>query len=133
MQYHRHYSALEDFDIEDCVRKVLSLIEENLSIQNARTEIKLHRAHRMGRYNPTKIRPIVAKFVLYPDREMVRKNAGKLKGTNFGISQQFPREIMEKRRKLVPIMKAARDNGKEAYIMVDKLYIDKTLYREQLL
>ena len=49
------------------------------------------------------------------------------------ISQQFPRGILEKRLELVPIMKAAHDNGKEAYIVVDKLYIDKTLYREQLL
>ena len=53
-----------------------------------------------------------------------------LKDKEAGISQQFPKEIMEKRRKLVPIMKAARDNGQEAYIVVDKLYIDKRLYRD---
>ena len=114
---------------DDCVQKVLNLIENDLGIANASTDIKLHRAHRMGKYDPVKIRPIVAKFAYYPDRENVRKNAGKLKGKATGISQQFPREIMEKRRKLVPIMKEARENGKDAYITVDKLYIDKRLYR----
>lgn len=112
----------------DCVEKVLDLIENDLEIPNAKTEIKLHRAHRVGRYNPTKIRPIVAKFVYYPDRENVRRNANKQKDKNRGIGQQFPKEIMEKRKKLVPIMKKAREDGQEAYISVDKLYIDKKLY-----
>ena len=113
---------------DDCVEKVLNLIEEDLEIPNAKAEMKLHRAHRIGRYNPTKIRPIVAKFAYYPDREKVRKNANKLKGKSQGISQQFPKEIMDKRKKLVPIMKQARENGQDAYITVDKLYIH---FREQ--
>ena len=37
---------------------------------------------------------------------------------------------MDTRKKLVPIMKEARRKGQDAYIAVDKLYIDKQLYRE---
>ena len=33
------------------------------------------------------------------------------------------------RQKLVPILKKARDEGKDADIKVDKLYINKQLYR----
>ena len=117
----------------DCVQKILTFIEDNLKIQNARTEIKLHRAHRMGRFNPSKIRPINSqKSAFFPDREKIRKSAGLLKNINFGISQQFQKEIMDTRKKLVPIMKAARGNGQDVYIVVDKLYIDKVLYREPL-
>ena len=61
---------------DGCTRKILQFCEENLEIENASRDIKLHRAHRMGRYTPTKVRPIVAKFAYYPDRELVRKNAG---------------------------------------------------------
>ena len=114
---------------DDCEEKVLNLIEEDLEIPNAKAEMKLHTAHRIGRYNPTKIRPIVVKFAYYPDREKVRKNANKLKGKAQGISQQFPKEIMDKRKKLVPIMKQARENGQDAYINVDKLYINNELYK----
>ena len=117
---------------EDCVEKVLTLIQQQLEIQNAKNEIKLHRAHRIGRYNPSKVRPIVAKFAFYPDREKVRRNANKLKDTSYGISQQFPREIMDTRKKLVPIMKEARSSGKDAYINVDKLYINNELYTGSL-
>ena len=113
---------------DDCVEKVLDLIENELEISNAKVEIKLHRAHRVGRFNPTKIRPIVAKFAYYPDREKVRRNANKLQGKPQGISQQFPKEIMDRRKKLVPIMKEAREKGQDAYISVDKLYIDNKLY-----
>ena len=113
---------------DDCVEKVLDLIENDLEIPNAKTEIKLHRAHRIGRFDPTKIRPIVAKFVFYPDREKVQRNANELKDKDRGIGQQFPKEIREKRKKLVPIMKKARDDGQEAYISIDKLYIDNELY-----
>ena len=40
---------------DDCVHKVLKFIEDDLEIVNATRDIKLHRAHRMGRYDPTKI------------------------------------------------------------------------------
>ena len=93
---------------DDCVRKILQFCEERLEIENTKRDIKLHRAPRMGRYSPSKVRPIVAKFAYYPDRELVRKSAGKLKDTDFGISQQFPKDIMDTRKKLVPIMKEAR-------------------------
>ena len=34
----------------DCVNKVLTVIEEKCKIEEAKTNIKLHRAHRIGRY-----------------------------------------------------------------------------------
>ena len=72
----------------------------------------------------------MAKFVLYPDRERVRKAGSVLREANskYGVSQQFPKEIQDRRKALVPIMKQARNEGKDAYIVVDKLYIDKVLY-----
>ena len=92
-----------------------------LEIENATKEIKLHRAHRIGTFSPTKIRPLAAKFAYYPDGENVHKSANKLKNTSFRISQQFPKEIMSK--KLVPIIKDIQEKGQEAYTVVDKLLL----------
>ena len=78
----------------------------------------------MGRFSLAKIRPIVAKFAYYKDRENVHKSANKLRNTSFGISQQFPREIIDICKKLVPIMKEVCGKGQEAYTVVDKLYFD---------
>lgn len=54
----------------------------------------------------------------------------KLKGWNFGIDDQFLREINERRKKLYPILKQQRLNNKRAYLSVDKLFIDGQLYRD---
>ena len=112
---------------QHCMEKLYDLMENELGLQNARA-IQFHRVHRVGRYNRTKTRPIVAKFAFYPDRERVRAAAKNLEGTNYSIGQQFPKEIQDRRRRLVPLMKKAKGEGKQAYISVDKLYIDGTQY-----
>lgn len=124
------YKIREEKD-ENCENKILDFIENQMHIDNAKTEIKLHRAHRIGTYDGTKTRPIVAKFAYYPDRERVRKAGKELKGSMYGVSEQFPPEIMETRRQLIPELKKARKEGKEAYIKIDKLYINKRLYNPE--
>ena len=102
----------------DCVNKVLTMIEEKCKIEDAKTNIKLHRAHRIGRHHKDKTRPIVAKFAYYPDRERVRHSADQLTRPE-GIAQQFPQEVVNTRKRLYPILKKARDSGKEAYLVMD--------------
>ena len=63
----------------DCEAKILDIMQEDMQIENAKTEIKLHRTHRSGRYYNGKTRPIVTKFAYYPDRERVRKLGAMLK------------------------------------------------------
>ena len=82
---------------KDCVEKVLKLVENELKITHAK-QILIHRAHRMGRYQRTKTRLIVAKFAYFPNREEIRKAAKNFEGTNYSIGQQFPKEIQERRR-----------------------------------
>ena len=115
----------------DCEAKILDIMQEDMQIENAKTEIKLYRTHRIGRYYNGKTRPIVTKFAYYPDRERVRKSGAMLKENRspYSVGQQYPKEVQECRKALVPIMKQARESGREAYIVVDKLFIDKNLYR----
>ena len=80
---------------QDCVEKVLNLIQSELRVENAR-DIRFHKVHRIGRFNRNKTRPIVAKFAFFPEREKVRKSAKNLEGTNYSIGQQFPKEILER-------------------------------------
>ncbi|KAH3753802.1 hypothetical protein DPMN_176823 [Dreissena polymorpha] len=55
---------------------------------------------------------------------MVRKRWKELDGTVFRVFEQFPQDVIQKRRKLVPKMKDARRQGKRAYLAYDTLYID---------
>jgi tetrahydromethanopterin S-methyltransferase subunit B len=113
---------------ENCEKKILQFVQEKLKVDQA-DQIRLQRAHRLGPYKSGKVRPIVVKFTDFPEREKVRRAAKELKGTDYGISEQFPKEVVEQRRKLIPIMLKARREGKEAYLKIDKLFINNQEYR----
>ena len=113
---------------EDCAKVVLDFCSDTLQMADAPATIKLDRAHRLGRYSPDKKRPIVAKFNFYQDKLSVKKQAyDLLKHSNFGVGDQFPKPIQERRRKLIPIMIKAKNDGKRAVLAYDKLYVNNVL------
>ncbi|CAB4044117.1 unc-13-like C, partial [Paramuricea clavata] len=88
-----------------------NLLEEKLGVENVRRDIKIDRSHRLGkpRSGESKPQPIVARFNYFQDREQILKNAKKLKGSNLGIGEQFPEEIVKIRKELYPELKRAKD------------------------
>ncbi|KAH3874616.1 hypothetical protein DPMN_037866 [Dreissena polymorpha] len=48
----RFFQIPEEKD-EQCDKKILEFIEKRLHVHNAQSEIKLHRAHRIRRYQPS--------------------------------------------------------------------------------
>ena len=82
---------------EDTTVIIHSLLKEKFEVCDAANRIKIDRSHRIGRKVQTnaKPRPIVVKFNYFQDREYIRKNARKLKGTRIGVSEQFPRKLKE--------------------------------------
>ncbi|CAC5386877.1 unnamed protein product [Mytilus coruscus] len=74
-----------------------------------------------------KSRPIVAKFMLRQQSDKVRKNSPKLKDTNISILEHFPKSVHEKRKTFIPIYKKAKLEGKSAFLMKNKLYIEGDL------
>ena len=117
-------------------------LETQLSMVHAHN-IQFARVHRIGRKSGNKTRPIVAKFELYKEREVVRdaffaklralKEKNETTGGNetmkIGIAEQHPPEIQEKRRELIPVMKEAKKNGIDAKLIRNKLYVNGQLYR----
>jgi hypothetical protein len=64
-------------------------------------------------------------ITFYQQREEVRKNAYTLRGSNYGISEQFPKEVQERRMRLMPAFHDARRQNKRAQLVRDKLYVDR--------
>ena len=86
-------------------------------------DIKFEQVHRMGnRAWQGYSRNIVAKFTLFKDRECAKQQRINLKG--FSVYEQFPREINDRRKALLPQLKAAKSNSHRAWISYDTLYID---------
>lgn len=99
--------------------KVRQIFAEKLKLSG----MEFERIHRTGNSNGDRVRPIVARFVSYKDKVRVMECAKNLKGTNVYINEDYPEEVRQKRKELIPAMKAARERGEIAFLRYDKLII----------
>ncbi|KAJ4929976.1 hypothetical protein JOQ06_018992, partial [Pogonophryne albipinna] len=80
--------------------------------------IEVERAHRMGNgRGADKPRQIVVKFLRFKDKTAVMGRRNRLKGTNIFLNEDYPEAVHQKRKELVPAMKAERSKGNIAYIV----------------
>ena len=101
----------------------------NFSQQSARN-IRFVRCHRMGKYMEGKARPIIMRFYNFDERQSVWFSCNKLKGKPYNMSEDYPRDIVFRRRYLYPIFKLAKDSGEyqSVYLKLDELYINNQRY-----
>lgn len=119
------YSATENI-VKDFMRKDLKMTESQAA------EATIERAHRLGRVkDPQKPRAVVVRFLNSKSKDEVMGRGFKLKDTQYSMFQQFPREIVERRRILIPIMKERKAQKMKVRLTMDKLYINDQLFRDQ--
>jgi hypothetical protein len=133
----------EDRKAENCVKMILDYCETSLNIPNAHNTIKIERAHRLSpKYENDKIRPVVVAFNHYPDKMLIKQkvneawkqNQSTSSGDTFNpytkvrVSEQYPKVIQDRRKQLIPAMIRAKQDGKTAYVSVDKLYINNKMF-----
>ena len=103
---------------------VYKFLERELELDGARG-IEFQRVHRIDRKKAGACRPIIARFLMFPDRERIFRRALEVRDdTEVRVFTDLPREIQERRKKQ---LKKAREEGKLASFdrkEPDKLYID---------
>lgn len=104
-------------------------MEDELNITDARKRIEFQRVHRLGRPKSSgDPRPIIARFLRYQDREEVMQKArAKLKGKDYAVFEDIPKELYELRKKQQNKLKRARQDGHKAFFskkFPDKLFIN---------
>ena len=122
---------------ESCDAIILDILNSAGYDLDLRAIARAHRAHRVGPYNKHRIKPIVAKFHHYRDRESVWEGRRYVK-ESYGVKivEDFPEEIRERRKHLFPILNAAISYKNEdhpdfqfrARLSVDKLIINGSSY-----
>ena len=121
---------------ENCDLLVKTFCKEKLEMEATEVDrVVFDRIHRIGRLEnlrPGNIRPIVAKFHRYNEREKVRQigyeKRAALKGENMAVRPQLPSEILEKRKPLYPVFEKAKNDGHRVKFVLDKLYINGREY-----
>ena len=83
--------SFESRKSENCMVKILNFCENDLKIVNAKVEVKIDRAHRVGKFDQGKIRPVVVKFNFYGDTCKINDSARtQLRDSSVSVSDQFP-------------------------------------------
>jgi len=118
------FTGLHEVQNENTELLLRQFLEAEIGIDY---KIEFGNVHRFGRGSRGR-RPIVARFLYFADLQYVLDIAYRLKGKPFGIQQQFPPEIEARRKKLYPIQKEAKRNGRRVALVRDRLYIDNEPY-----
>ena len=104
--------------------KVKAVIKEKLQI-----DVDIERAHRVERRKPSKRqntnqpRTIVCRLRDWKQREAVVRKARKVKPEGLYVSEDLAPETLLKREAQIPKLKAAKESGKIAYFILDRLVI----------
>ena len=106
---------------------VYQFLERELELEGVR-DSEFQRVHRIGKKKAGAVRPIIARFLRFPDRERIFRRALEVRDvTEVRVFTDLPKEIQERRKKQWPKLKKAREEGKVASFdrkEPDKLYID---------
>ena len=112
-------------EFEDTERALQNFLKHEMKIEKPIQFRSVHKINNTDR-NIDYPRPIIAKFERPKDREYVRMLAPKtFTDKPFGVREQFPKVIEEKRKLLYPEMKRARKNKDNKVRLVrDRLFIN---------
>lgn len=64
--------------------------------QDTKQNITFHRVHHIGPQNTSETTPTVAKYEHFKQKELVKSRGMEVKGTNYGMNEQYPQEIQER-------------------------------------
>ena len=90
------FSGISEVKDEYCSERIREFLSYYLHINSCPP---IPRAHRLGRYRRGSVRSITVYILDYRDAVYVLSQANKLKGTNFIINRDFPKEIVNARRR----------------------------------
>lgn len=118
---------------EDTEEVLRNFLETHLGYEEAR-DVEIQRVHRLSskKTDANKgVRPIIARFLRYKDCKRILSLGHRLKDTEYRMYQDLPYGLVERRRKLMDVFKAARKNKIPASFsksQPDKLYIRGKLW-----
>ena len=102
------FNGVPENKFENCFTEARIFIRDRLRIDQ---DMYLERAHRLGRFDPSKTRPIIVAFRDYCDTELILQEASNLRGTELGVSRDYPNEISKARQSLWAQFKATREKN----------------------
>lgn len=122
----RHNIILKNFDENQESQEELHA--KTVDLLTGITEITINDVdymYRLGKKrNDNSPRPLVIRFLCLHKKENIMKNWKFFAAKKIDVFEDFPAEIRERRKELIPMVKALKQRGIRATIRVDKLLIN---------
>lgn len=117
------------FGVEECEKSYHELEEMTLKIINKYLKVScdinnIEAVRRLGK-KTEKVRPVVITFNTLGFKLKIQKNKHYLQNTSYYIKEDYPIEVLNKRKELQPQMQREREAGNTAFIKYDRLIILK--------
>ena len=125
------FYGLRENRLENCKDIICEFTSDRLNVNVYEQDIS--RAHRVGRFDRRRDRPIIVAFESYCMTDSIIKQGHLLKDTEYGISRDFPLEITRARRTLWPEykqQKAKDPSARVAIVFPAKLLVNGTVVRD---
>lgn len=107
---------------QDSEEKVKHIFQDKLKLDAK--DMIIDRVYRIGKFksaNSSKPRPVMVRFLSQKAKQQVMEKAKYLKGTKIFLNEDYPESVRQKRKELLPAMRAARERGEIAFLRYDKL------------
>lgn len=144
------FSGIPEIDDQNAEVALRSFLANILGLSRDTVQkIGFHRVHRLGAPKTpdpegsyataaanvkTTPRAIIACFEQSKFKETILGLGPKLKGKpSYGMFQQFPGEIVDRRKALLPLLREHKKKKGGAKLVVDRLYIDGKLYKDPVI
>lgn len=127
------YNIPENNDTrEDCIKTIDHFLKSHMRIEDThvRNQIQFERVHRMGQKQNGKCRPIVAKCVNGIAKSTIFSYVKNLKGKPFGVADQYPTEVTERRNYLSEQYRQAKRQNQNTKWVKEGLLINGQLIKK---
>ena len=110
-------------DTKKVLRKLL--VDKLKMPKEEGVDVEFERVHRIPKrrseeYDPGKPRPIIATLSLYEDKSRIFQYAKNIDGsTKLGVAEDYPKEIDNIRKELLPVLRRAKKENAQAAFNVD--------------
>ena len=109
---------------EDTEQIVKETINKELEISSE--EIQIERAHRVGKPQDGRPRPVVARFCSWKQKEAILAAARKKKPKNVRFFQDLSSRTLQRRAEKIPKLIQERKKGNVAYFVLDRLVVHES-------
>lgn len=119
------YKLLEnESNAAELEQNVLQLLSEISGTNFANDHLEA--VFRMGKKqeNTDRIRPVLISFASIKNKNLVMQKTKLFVESGYGLSEDFPKEVSERRRVLLPIVKVLKSENLKAVLRKDKLVVD---------